>query len=291
MLHKPVLLREIISSLNEMNKPLSILDATFGRGGHSKSIFDTLENVNVTAIDRDLESVLFAKNNFEYMNPDNFSIHHMNFCDAYTLKKYFDAVIVDLGMSSTQLDKADRGFSFRLNGPLDMRMDQSQKLTASYLVNNLSYKQLCELFKEYGEVRSPQKVVNAIIHHRKKKKIETTLELADIISSHTSWKRSGHHPATNFFMALRIRVNSELDSLSDSIESFIDMLNPGGRLMVISFHSLEDRIIKFIFKDHNMGKRINKKVIKPDNNEIKDNPRSRSAKLRIFEKCLTGTSI
>lgn len=284
MLHKPVLLREILTSLKEMKKLFSVLDATFGRGGHSKSIFDTLENVNVTAIDRDLESILFAKNDFEYMNSDNFRIHHMNFCDAHTLKRSFDAIIVDLGMSSAQLDKADRGFSFRLNGPLDMRMDKSQKLTASYLVNNLSDKQLCELFREYGEIKSPQKVVHAIIHHRKKKKIETTLELSNIISSHTSWRRSGHHPATNFFMALRIGVNNELDSLSDSIESFIDMLNPGGRLMVISFHSLEDRIIKFIFKDHNLGRRINKKVIKPDHNEIKDNPRSRSAKLRVFEK-------
>ena len=157
-----------------MDRVTSILDATFGRGGHLIAIHNAFRKAKIVAIDRDLEAIQFAKDNVSKLfNPDSIEIHHMNFSRAYTLKKTFDAIIVDLGVCSSQLESAHRGFSFRLDGPLDMRMNTEEKLLASHLVNNLNYKQLCELFIKYGQIKRPQKVVNASIHHRKNKKIDS----------------------------------------------------------------------------------------------------------------------
>ena len=257
-MHIPVLTKEIIDNLLEMNKLENVLDSTFGRGGHSKAISTHLKQVKITAIDRDLEAVKYGGEVF----PD-IEIHHMNFSSANTLNKTFDAIILDLGVSSNQLEDQERGFSFKLDGPLDMRMDRTQTLRASDLVNELSYKELCKLFSEYGEIKRPQKVVNSIISYRKKKKIESTLELSNLICSKLNRYKVRNHPATNYFLALRIKVNEELDSISEAISSFIDILNSGGRLYAISFHSLEDRLLKFKFKNNDHGFQLNKKVIKP----------------------------
>ena len=278
-MHKPVLTTEITKSILEMNKVENVLDATFGRGGHSKAISSHLKQVKITAIDRDLEAVKYAKEAFS-----NIEIHHMNFSSANTLNKTFDAIILDLGVNSNQLEDQSRGFSFKLDGPLDMRMDRTQKLQAFHLVNELSERELCKLFTEYGEIKNPQKIVSSIISYRKNKKIESTLELSKLICSKVKRYKTKNHPATNYFLALRIKVNEELESISEAITTFIDMLNFSGRLFAISFHSLEDRILKFKFKNNAYGFQLNKKVIKPSFEEIKNNPRSRSAKLRIFEK-------
>ncbi len=201
------------------------------------------------------------------------------------ISPFLSGALLDLGVSSPQLDEAERGFSFYKNGPLDMRMDQKQKLSASSIVNEWNEEQLIDIFKKYGEIWRPQKVVQAIVKNRKKKSFESTLELAQLIERLQGWRKKGQHPATPFFLALRLEVNQELQDLRTAIPPLVDILQEGGRLLIITFHSLEDRIVKTTFKSMiNQGKLVNKKVVQASWLEKKKNPRARSAKLRVFEK-------
>ena len=198
---------------------------------------------------------------------------------------FFDGALFDLGVSSPQFDEAERGFSFNLDGPLDMRMDQSQGATAADIINEWSEKELSDLFYHLGEVRKPNRVVRAIVHDRETGKFKTTRQLAGLIERVDKTKRGKNHPATGYFMALRIAVNAELENLSEILEALPLHMEPASRICVISFHSLEDRIAKVSFKKINkkFGMIINKKVIIATKEEVNENPRSRSAKLRIFE--------
>jgi 16S rRNA (cytosine1402-N4)-methyltransferase len=200
-------------------------------------------------------------------------------------------MLLDLGVSSPQLDVAERGFSFYHDGPLDMRMDQRREQSAADVVNNIDEDDLTELFKTLGEIPRPYKVVRAIVHDRKTEPFTTTRQLASMIERVEGWSRKGHHPATRYFMALRLYVNRELELLEQALPDLIAGLNDQGRLAVITFHSLEDRIVKNFFKTHaELGKPVNKKVIIAKWPERKSNPRARSAKLRVFQRELSHES-
>jgi len=194
---------------------------------------------------------------------------------------------LDFGVSSPQLDQAHRGFSFYNEGPLDMRMNQSQELSAAVVVNQWSEPELVEIFRTYGEVRRPDRAARALVEQRRETPFQTTLQLAKFFEKLDGWYRKGHHPATNYFQAIRIAVNDELGVLERTLPKLVEALLPNGRLMVITFHSLEDRIAKYAFKDlekAGVAFAVNKKVIQPTWDEQKGNPRSRSAKLRVIQK-------
>ena len=288
--HHPVLLNEILENSKNISCFQQLLDATFGRGGHSLALKKHYPQLKILAFDRDSEAVCWGKNHFP--NQKDFSIHQLNFHDFQREKeRFFDLaqapnmILLDLGASSPQLDQASRGFSFYQEGPLDMRMDQSRPLSAEIIVNQYTTNQLTEIFQNKGEIKNPHPVVRSIIRERKKYPINSTLKLARLIEKSVPWR--GRHPATRYFLALRIEVNNELDGLKNSLPAFIKILKPEGLIFVLTFHSLEDRIVKNIFKNailNKEGSLVNKKVIKPSREEIKINPRSRSAKLRIFRK-------
>ncbi|MBK9294574.1 MAG: 16S rRNA (cytosine(1402)-N(4))-methyltransferase RsmH [Oligoflexia bacterium] len=280
--HKPVLLKEVIEAFEtQPREPVKILDGTFGRGGHTQALLNKFPNLFITAFDKDPAAVEHANkisdNRIKIINDD-----------FKNLKNYrldlFDGALFDLGVSSPQFDDPARGFSFQHDGPLDMRMDLKQKLTAKEIINTFSERELLNIFSQYGEIKRPARVVRAIVHDRENKEFTTTKELAGLIGR-IDKHRGRIHPATQYFMALRIAVNNELEGLGEFIEGLPMYMEPGSRLCVISFHSLEDRIIKNTFKKmhNNLGKIINKKVIVASRAEQLDNPRSRSAKLRIFE--------
>ena len=282
MKHKPVLLEEILHLFK--TPPLQMLDCTLGRAGHTKALLEKFKDSNALGLDQDEEAIDYAKS-LDLFKKGRLKLQKQNFHDVGSIKGSFDFILMDLGPSSPQLDNKERGFSFLEKGPLDMRMDLSNKLKASDIINSWSKKDLIGLFKTYGEVRSPYKVVDAIFERRRKKKFEDTLDLSQIIKEN-SFSRS-HHPATLYFLALRIFVNNELEGLKKALPSYIDLLNEKGLLAVISFHSLEDRIVKQAFKKFVLDKKgnlFNKKVIRASLKEVKDNVRSRSAKLRVFEK-------
>jgi 16S rRNA (cytosine1402-N4)-methyltransferase len=287
--HIPVLLKEIIEGFELFKSTPSVkyFDGTFGRGGHYKALklfFD--EKLTATVMDQDQQAILFANENFktEVQNL-KLKIIAANFSDfSEHVHDKFDMMLLDLGVSSPQLDQPTRGFSFYAEGPLDMRMNQSHGLTASDVIQDCSEQELNEIFQKYGEVRKPYRVTRALVHDRKTTRFETTKQLAGLIERVDGWKKKGVHPATQYFMALRIHVNQELSVLEQNLPLMIDALNPSGRLAVITFHSLEDRIVKNIFRNSNQGKPVNKKVIIADEIEEKNNARARSAKLRFFEK-------
>lgn len=289
--HLPVLWSEVldafVSFVEQKKSSVKYLDACFGRGGHYSLLEKRIPGLQTLAFDQDLEAVKYAQQQFpELLASGKLQIIHDNFVNfsSYTTEK-FDMILLDLGVSSPQLDQAHRGFSFYQDGPLDMRMNQNENVTAKDLLHELSEKELIHLFQEYGEVRSPFRVVRAIVHDRKTKKFDSTKDLASLIERVDRWRHKGKHPATQYFMALRIAVNRELDVLQKTLPEMMTSLNPGGRIAVISFHSLEDRIVKNIFKSHvEFGSLINKKVIVASDAESEINPRSRSAKLRIFER-------
>lgn len=287
-LHVPVLLKEVMEAFSsyESQAEVRALDGTFGRGGHFRCLKKMLPQMRTVALDQDLQAVDFAKKNFSALvQSGELEILHKNFSKFSDLNLgLFDMMLLDLGVSSPQLDESDRGFSFYHNGPLDMRMDGSQNLRAADLINGLPEKELNQLFQTLGEIRKPYRVVRAIVHDRKEKPYETTHELAGLIERVEGWHRRGHHPATNYFMALRLAVNHELDVIQEALPSMMAALKPGGRLAVISFHSLEDRIVKYTFRDSDLGRPVFKKVIIPSDEETEKNPRARSAKLRIFER-------
>jgi 16S rRNA (cytosine1402-N4)-methyltransferase len=278
-----------------------------GRGGHTAGILENLGDEGlVIALDRDLEAIKAVKDSIE---SKNLILEHANYInigdvlDKHEIDKV-DGMIFDLGVSSPQLDDSDRGFSYQNNGPLDMRMNRDQKLTAADIVNNYRKDKLKEIIYDYGEENWAARIADFIVAYREKKEIETTFELVDIIKAAipASARRSGGHPARRTFQALRIATNNELNQLEDMITNAVNRLKKGGRICIISFHSLEDRIVKHKFKDlasdcvcppelpvcacdkEPLVKIITKSPIRATEEEIEENYRSRSAKLRVAEK-------
>ena len=308
-LHKPVMINEIISFL-PLKKSINVIDATFGGGGYSKTILEKFNVNQLLAIDRDPISKIFAKeikskfSNFILIN-DKFSkieeiVNNTKFKD-----KKFDIILFDIGTSSNQIDNAQRGFSFNKSGPLDMRMGASDK-NAYDIINNYEEKNLADIIYQYGEERYSRVIAKEIVKKRKIKFISDTIELSNIIKKCLPKKnqlKNKIHPATKTFQAIRIYVNDELSELQNSLKKTLKILNKDGLILVVSFQSLEDRIVKDFF-NHNSGKRwrssrhypelpdklatqlkiITKKPILPSASEILDNPRSRSAKLRVAQK-------
>ena len=308
-LHNSVMINEIISFL-PLKKSINVIDATFGGGGYSKTILEKFNVNQLLAIDRDPISKIFAKeieskfSNFTLIN-DKFSkieeiVNNTKFKD-----KKFDIILFDIGTSSNQIDNAQRGFSFNKSGPLDMRMGTSDK-NAYDIINNYEEKNLADIIYQYGEERYSRVIAKEIVKNRKIKFISDTIELSNIIKKCLPKKnqlKNKIHPATKTFQAIRIYVNDELNELKTSLEKTLKILNKDGLILVVSFQSLEDRIVKDFF-NHNSGKRwrssrhypelpdklatqlkiITKKPILPSASEILENPRSRSAKLRVAQK-------
>ncbi len=301
--HLPVMLNECIDALNIKPNGLYV-DCTLGGAGHSFEIAKRLtDGGKLIGIDRDEEALEAAG---ERLAPffDRVELVHSNFCDVDAVlgSRKADGVLIDLGVSSHQLDTAERGFSYINDAPLDMRMNRADPVTASDIVNSYSREQLIKIFYDYGEEKFAPKVADAIIASRSKKAIETTLELAELVRSSVPRPKDGGHPAKRVFQAIRIEVNNELGIIEPTILKLADLLNAGGRLAVITFHSLEDRITKHTFaslanpctcpKDFPVcicGKKpsvklISKKPITSTAEELKNNSRAHSAKLRVAEK-------
>ena len=296
MLHVPVLLEESLDFLLH-NLSGSYLDLTFGRGSHSQEILKRISSDGtLDAVDRDKDAVLYGK---EHFNDPRFSIHHSNYSEIELLfpNKQFDGIILDLGVCSTHLDDSNRGFSFQYNGPLDMRMDATSGLSASEWLNSATENEIADILYKYGEEKASRKIANAIVESREIKFIETTIELSNIIQS--TIKRTGKtHPATKSFQAIRIHVNNELHHLKIALSKLEQFLKLGGIVVIISFHSLEDRIVKNFFKPEikdfpkdipinpslKQTYRCIKKKVRPSIDEIKTNPRSRSAVMRVFSR-------
>jgi 16S rRNA (cytosine1402-N4)-methyltransferase len=293
--HTPVMLKEVLQYLNIKTGQI-IVDATVGLGGHSKMIAEQLgENGVLVGLDRDQESLATARQNLrEYSDRIRFS--YGNFSDLDTALKNLnisriDGILFDLGISSFQLGDAERGFSFQSDGPLDMRLDRNSYISAYDLLNNLNEEELSQLLKTFGQERWHNRIARLLVQERQRHPIATTGQLSSIVVSAipTRFRRFHYriHPATRTFQAIRIAVNRELESLEAAITKAIGLLNPGARICVISFHSLEDRIVKFTFKKFAQDgaiKIITPKPLTPCESETKDNPRSRSAKFRVAEK-------
>ena len=304
IIHDPVLLEEVCKNL-ELPKKLVVVDCTLGLGGHARAMLERMPAAGkLLAFDLDSENLKRAKVKLRQFK-DRITYINANFS---TLKeqveknrlKGFDAILFDLGLSSVHTDDPEKGFSFLREGPLDMRFDRKQDLTAADVVNKYSEKELIRIFREYGEEKRARKVAQEIIKVRKRKPFKTTTQLADMIEK--LLKRQGRiHPATRIFQALRMEVNDELGNLKSALEQAVQLLRPKGRIAVISYHSLEDRIVKYFFREQcrdyvNLPGEmtttkldptliiITKKPIVPGNAELVANPRSRSAKLRIAEK-------
>jgi 16S rRNA (cytosine1402-N4)-methyltransferase len=290
-LHIPVLLQEVLQSfaIFDARKDLVYYDGTYGRGGHFKEIEQKFHPAKMFLTDQDESAIEKAKQDWsEQIRQEKIYVQHLNFsefamaCEGTSQK--FDMILLDLGVSSPQLDQADRGFSFNKDGPLDMRMNQKSKLTAAQIINEYSAEDLNEIFKSYGEIFHSSRVVRALVNDRVDKPFTSTLQLAQLIERIDGWHKKGFHPATQYFMALRLVVNQELEVIETALPKLMTQLQDGGRMSVITFHSLEDRLIKNLFKDSERGFLVNKKVIVPSEEECKINPRARSAKLRIFQK-------
>lgn len=285
-MHKPVLLEEVVKFISEIH-PRTILDGTFGRGGHTRALLEACPDSTVLGIDQDLAAIEFGEK--EMKDVKRLSLKHFNFHNIAKLTEKpadgFDSILLDLGVSSPQLDVAERGFSFYHDGPLDMRMDQTAQETAADVVNTWPEVELLNLFTKYGEIRRPQRVVRAIVNDRKETPFTTTRQLSSLMERVEGWQKKGHHPATRYFLALRMIVNNELAGLEACLPDLMRALSPRGRLLIITFHSLEDRIIKYAFREsQELGFPLVKKVITPTREEERDNPRARSAKLRIFQR-------
>ena len=306
--HIPVLLKEVLETLNPQNDQLYI-DGTFGFGGYTRAILDHAKTCKLIAIDRD-KNVFEDAKAWASQYSDRLTLIHGNFSDIKNHLKNVkgdfgvDGIVVDIGVSSMQIDEAARGFSFRFDGPLDMRMDQSTGQTAADLVNTLDETELANIIYQYGEERHSRKIAAEIIRVRAEKQFTTTKELVDaihrVVPKHFKDKID---PATRTFQALRIAVNNELGELTALLNAAKDILNPNGRLVVVTFHSLEDRIVKNFVNDlckkppspsryapqsdavfETEFRIINKKPIIASDIDIKANPRARSAKLRAIEK-------
>ncbi|MCI9110498.1 MAG: 16S rRNA (cytosine(1402)-N(4))-methyltransferase RsmH [Bacilli bacterium] len=302
-MHISVLLEESIRYLN-LTEDSVIVDATLGYGGHSSNILTKIPKGFLYAFDQDKDAIKEASKKLARTS-SNYEIINTNFVNIKDeLNKRNikpDGILFDLGVSSPQLDNAERGFSFHKDAKLDMRMNRDDKLTAYEIVNEYSYEQLTDIFYKYGEEKYANSIAKAIIQYRNTKKIESTLELAEIIKDNVpeKYRRQGH-PARKVFQAIRIEVNNELEVFKTALTDALDLVKPGGRICVITFHSLEDRICKQIFNEvSSIPKELRKlpvipeeykpkfKVvanIEPSNKEIEENVRSRSARLRVIER-------
>ena len=279
--HIPVMARELIEGL-AIRAGGHYLDATVGGGGHSRLILSALPDTQVTAIDRDEDALTAAKTNLADYS-DRIQFWHGNFAEYKPKNMQFDGIIADLGVSSFHLDTGSRGFSFRQEADLDMRMDRRQSLTAADIINDWEEVELANIFYKYGEERLSRRIAKAIVERRP---FQTTTELAETISRSVprQYRYARIHPATRVFQALRIVVNEELKSLETFINIAPNWLKYSGRIGIISFHSLEDRIVKHSMRDSEVLKVLTKKPIIAQEDELENNPRSRSAKLRIAEK-------
>ncbi|MDU7151286.1 MAG: 16S rRNA (cytosine(1402)-N(4))-methyltransferase RsmH [Peptoniphilus grossensis] len=305
--HKSVLLNETIEGLN-VRKGKIYLDGTLGGAGHSYEILKKLDKTGLLiGIDQDQEALKAARERLsEFKNVEYFNLNYIDFekaLDELGIEK-IDGVLLDIGVSSYQFDNPERGFSYRFDAPLDMRMDKSLEISAKDIVNTYGEDEITEIIREYGEEKWAPRISKFIVQERKNKKIDTTFELVEIIKNAipAGARRNGPHPAKRTFQALRIEVNKELDVLKNSIDKFVHRLNPGGRIAIITFHSLEDRIVKNSFKYLEKDcicpptspictcnkkreiKIITRKPITASEDELKENNRSHSAKLRIAEK-------
>jgi 16S rRNA (cytosine1402-N4)-methyltransferase len=287
--HIPVLSREVVEGL-AIRSGGHYLDATVGGGGHSALIVSAAPDVDLTALDQDDQALNAAKSKLEELaaslsddHRGRIQFHHSNFAEFEPGATKFDGILADLGVSSAQFDIADRGFSFRHQAPLDMRMDQGQALTAAEVVNHWDETELANIIYNYGEERLSRRIARRIVEQRP---FTTTTELAEAIAQCVpkQYRYGRIHPATRTFQALRIFVNRELEVLETFIEKAPHWLNPGGRIAIISFHSLEDRIVKHRLKESPLLKVLTKKPIVPQADELQDNVRSRSAKLRLAER-------
>jgi len=301
--HSPVLLSEVLTALNLRANGIYI-DGTFGRGGHSQAILKQLnENGRLLAFDRDPEAVKTGQILAE--KDKRFKIIHSTFselnkyCTDHHLMRRIDGLLLDLGVSSPQLENAERGFSFLREGPLDMRMNPEQGMSLKKWLSTASVAEIADILKKYGEERYARRIAQAIFKHRSK--INNTQQLAEIIATaHPAWEK-GKHPATKTFQALRIFINRELQELESILPQTLEILAPAGRLLVISFHSLEDRMVKRFIRNQARGDfpddlpikscdihtslRAIGKPICPSAQEIQQNPRARSAILRVAERC------
>ena len=305
-MHVSVLLNESIENLNIKEDGIYV-DCTLGFAGHSKEILKRIKKGKLFAFDQDGEAINYSKKILDQIS-GNYEIIKSNFAfikselNKRGIEKV-DGILFDLGVSSVQLDEAERGFSFHKDAKLDMRMDTDQSFSAYDVVNDYSKEELEKIFFNYGEEKYSRSIASAIVRERENKKIETTLELTEIIRKSVPEKyRRTHHPARKVFQAIRIEVNKELDVFTKALNDAIDMLNPGGRICVITFHSLEDRICKKIFKEKSEIDSVFKGLpdkdipleyrpelklitkIKPSKKELADNNRSRSSILRVAEK-------
>ncbi|MFP4693010.1 MAG: 16S rRNA (cytosine(1402)-N(4))-methyltransferase RsmH [Halothece sp.] len=284
--HLPVLSEAVIQGL-QIKANGNYLDATVGGGGHSEVILNSENNIHLIALDQDESAIAAAKERLSSHQPVKF--YHQNFTEYDPESQKFDGILADLGVSSPQLDTPERGFSFQKEAPLDMRMNPQQSLTAAEIINHWDETTLADIFYHYGEERYSRKIARRILQ---KRPFSTTTELARAIAlCFPPQKRYGRiHPATRVFQALRIAVNNELDHLKAFLEKSPYWLKPQGRLVIISFHSLEDRIVKQTFREHSQLKVITKKPITATPEESRENPRARSAKLRIAEKMDSNSS-
>jgi len=287
--HEAVMVEEVLENLVFKNNG-TYVDCTFGAGGHSLEILKKLDSLgSLVSFDKDIQATLDLSE--EFSGETRFKLINDSFSN---IKKYFkndsiDGVLIDLGISSTQLDDAKRGFSFQSDGPLDMRIDATKGITARDWINGASKKEIEDVLWNLGEERASRKIARKIVYSREKKSIETTKDLTDLIlnSVHTKSKK---HPATNSFRAIRMFINNEIQELKEALEASGDLLRSGGRLAVISFHSMEDRIVKRFFQGKDRVnsrvefKYLKDKFLKPGSQEILNNPRSRSAILRVAEK-------
>jgi 16S rRNA (cytosine1402-N4)-methyltransferase len=301
--HIPVLYQEVLEYLRPESGRLYI-DGTVGAGGHTAGLLGaSAPDGRLLAFDRDPAAIAFSRKRLAEFD-DRVVFVQASYADMTALApgKGFgkvDGILLDLGLSSRQLEDAERGFSFSHDGPLDMRFDRSVGRSAADLVNTVSELALADIFRQYGEVKSSRRYARAIVHQRP---IETTGQLADLILQETGGRRGRIHPATQVFQAIRIVINDELGMLERGLNAAVELLNPGGRLAVISFHSLEDRLVKNFIRDQSRDcicpphqpictcetqptlKAVTRKIVRPTEEEIVLNPRSRSAKMRVAER-------
>lgn len=303
-MHRPVMGKEVVASLN-LDDGKVVVDGTLGLGGYSEMVLSSGKRVRIAAFDLDEENLKLARTRLSDFG-DAVVYFHDNFANLKAdlhgegIEK-IDGLMLDLGIASTHVDLASRGFSFAKDSELDMRFDRSSGITAKEIVNTYSTEELTRIFREYGEEKFAWKIARGIVGRRKDVPFERTVELADFIQSIVGGKKGKIHPATKVFQALRIEVNGELQNLADALEDTVGVMNKKGRIAVVSYHSLEDRIVKNFFRDQSREfmnvpgeltttylepklKIITKKPVLPTKEEISANPRARSAKLRVAER-------
>lgn len=305
-LHKPVLFEEAIDAMN-IRPDSCCMDGTFGRGGHSGAILERLgEGGCLIALDKDEAAIAHGRKRFA--GDDRLRLEHRSFADLKKVAEKHgvagrvDAVLLDLGVSSPQLDDAERGFSFQQEGPLDMRMDRSSGQSAAQWLATAEEQEIARVLWEFGEERFSRRIARAIVAHRREEPLRTTTQLARLIQRASPVKDRHKHPATRSFQAIRIHVNRELDDLREGLRQAVDVLATGGRLVVISFHSLEDRMVKRFMREQSRGEvmprgvpvrdaslkpgvlKLVGKAVRPGRRELEENPRARSAIMRVAEK-------